>query len=91
MKAPNLEYVYDMSWAEFQIRLFAFKRSEIREFEKLRELMWVTYIAPHLDPKKMAKTKDGLMKLPNDKEVERVSDEQRELFIKEYKKWQNSK
>ena len=37
----------------------------------------------------MAKTKDGLMKLPNDKEVERVSDEQRELFIKEYKKWQS--
>jgi len=83
-----LEAVYDMTWAEFQIRLFAFKRMELVEAQKLRELMWNTYIAPHLDPKKMSKRKESFMPLPSDKKAVGVSEKQREIFIKEYKKWQ---
>ena len=85
----GLDAVYEMTWAEFQIRLFAFKRMEITEYSKLRELMWISYIAPHLDPKKMVKRKEQLMPLTNDKKSSGgVSDTQKEIFIKEYKKWQ---
>ena len=55
LKCPDLDFVYDMTWAEFQIRLFAYKRMDLYRWEQLRELMWVTYIAPHQDVKKMAK------------------------------------
>jgi hypothetical protein len=55
LKVADLETVYDMTWAEFQIRLFAYKRMDLYEWEKLREIMWTTYIAPHQDPKKMVK------------------------------------
>jgi hypothetical protein len=33
----------------------------------LRELMWTSYIAPHLDPKKMVKRKENLLSLESDK------------------------
>ena len=77
-----------MTWAEFQIRLFAFKRMELVEAQKLRELMWNTYIAPHLDPKKMSKRKESFMPLPSDRKSGGVSEKMKELFIKEYKRWQ---
>ena len=87
---PNLEAVYDMTWAEFQIRLFAYKRMELNEYQKLRELMWTTYTAPHLDPKKLSKRKEQFMPLPSDKKQgSGVSEAMKELFIQEYKKWQD--
>jgi hypothetical protein len=87
----DLDAVYDMTWAEFQIRLFAFKRMELTEYSKMRELMWINYIAPHLDPKKMVKKKEQLMPLTNDKKsTGGVSEEHKQLFLKEYKKWQEA-
>ncbi len=51
-------------------------------------MMWINYIAPHLDPKKMVKRKEQLMPLTNDKKSSGgVSEKQKEIFIKEYKKW----
>lgn len=80
-----------MTWSEFQIRLFAYKRMEVVEFQKLRELMWTVYVAPHLDPKRMDKTKTSFMPLPTDKNITKgVSEKQKENFIKEYQKWQKN-
>ena len=62
---------------------------ELVEYSKMREMMWINYIAPHLDPKKMVKRKESLMPLTNDKKSSGgVSEKQKEIFIKEYKKWQ---
>ncbi len=35
-----MKRVYDMSFAEFQIRLFAWRRCQDREWEKVRTLAW---------------------------------------------------
>jgi len=64
-----LDFVYDMTWAEFQIRLFAYKRQDLYEWQKLRELMWITYIAPNQDPKKMAKRKEQFLPLDGDRKT----------------------
>jgi hypothetical protein len=51
--------------------------------------MWTTYIAPHQDPKKMVKRKEAFLALDKDKKQSGgISDYQKEMFIKEYKKWQ---
>jgi len=51
--------------------------------------MWVTYVSPHQDPKKMAKRKETFLPLSGDKkQVVGVSEEQKENFLKAYKKWQ---
>ena len=88
---PSLEAVYDMTWAEFQIRLFAYRRMDLYDWEKLREVMWVTYIANYQDVKKMAKRKEQFFPLRKDKKQSiGVSQEHKELFLKEFKKWQTA-
>lgn len=85
----SLEAVYDMTWAEFQIRLFAYKRQDKYDWIKQRELMWTIYTAPHQDPKKMIKSKQKF--LPIEKESNNtnrgISDEMRQRFIGEYQKY----
>jgi len=81
-----------MTWAEFQIRLQGYKRGENARFEMLRELMWVTYVAPHLDPKKIAKTKQSFMPLPIDKKKRKgVGELQKQNFIKVFEQWQKER
>jgi len=80
-----------MTWAEFQIRLFAYKRMDLYNWQMQRELMWITYIAPHQDPKKMAKRKENLLPLNGDKKQSKgVTEEHKELFLKEFQKWQQA-
>lgn len=91
LKCPDLDFVYDMTWAEFQIRLFAYKRQDLYKWEMLRELMWVTYIAPHQDVKKMAKNKENFLPLNKDKKASTgVTEEHKQRFLKEYEKWQQA-
>jgi len=80
-----------MTWAEFQIRLFAYKRQDLYKWQMLREMMWTSYIAPHQDPKKMVKRKELFLPLNCDKKVnEGVSQEHKERFLKEFQKWQQA-
>jgi hypothetical protein len=73
-----------MTWAEFNIRLFGFKRIEKRRFLKWRDLLWTVYSAPHLDPKHMAKNINSFMPLEgnrriSDKQIERMKRAQAEF------------
>lgn len=69
-----------MTFAEFQIRLFAYKRMELREWEKVRQIAWSAFIAPHQDPKKLPKTIDRFMSLGVNNTKKGVSTEQKENF-----------
>lgn len=42
---PNLEYVYEMTWAEFRIRQFAYNRVQRNEWIKVREVAYYSYIS----------------------------------------------
>lgn len=89
LKCPDLDFVYDMTWAEFQIRLFAYKRQDLYKWQMLREMMWTSYIAPHQDPKKMPKRKENFLPLISDKkQIGVVSQEHKDNFIKAFQKWQ---
>lgn len=83
----SLEAVYDMTWAEFQIRLFAYKRQDLYDWQKLRELMWITYIAPYQDVKKMPKRKESFLRLEGEKVIQGVSEEAKQRFLEEYQKF----
>ncbi len=84
-----MDFVYDMTWAEFQIRLFAYKRQDLYKWQMLREMMWTSYIAPHQDPKKMPKRKENFLPLISDKkQIGVVSQEHKDNFIKAFQKWQ---
>lgn len=71
-----------MTWAEFQIRLFAYNRMEKLSWYKIRELAWCSVTGSHLDPKKMPKTKEQFWNLDNDSQSKsRVSPAQKEAFL----------
>jgi len=78
-----------MTFAEFQIRLFAFQRMELRAWEKVRQIAWSAFIGSHQDPKKMPKSIDKFMSLGGDKPKQGVSEEQKENFLKAYKEYLN--
>lgn len=80
-----------MTFAEFQIRLFAYKRMELREWEKVRQIAWSAFIAPHQDPKKLPKSIDKFMNLNGNAIKKGVSEEQKENFLKAYKEYLNQK
>ncbi len=70
-----------MTFAEFQIRLFAWKRTEEREWEKVRILAWYAMTGSHQDPKKMPKTITQFMRLGIDKNKPSLSEAQKERFL----------
>ncbi len=73
--------VYDMTFAEFQIRLFAYKRIQLREWEKVRMIAWSAFIGSHQDPKTMPKTIDSFMNLGDNSNKSKVSEAQKERFL----------
>lgn len=85
----RLRDVYDMTFAEFQIRLFAYKRIQLREWEKVRQIAWSATIGSHQDPKKLPKTIEKFMNLGNEKAKIGVSEDQKTNFLKVYKEYLN--
>lgn len=84
--------VYDMTFAEFQVRLFAYKRMQLREWEKFRLVAYNALVAPYQDYKKLPKTMDKFMDLSggNKKQIG-ISQEQKERFLQAYQQYLNVK
>jgi len=53
LNSPSLDYVYNMTWAEFQIRAFAYKRMQEREDLRFREVAYHSHIGGSLMLKKI--------------------------------------
>ena len=88
-----MKRVYDMSFAEFQIRLFAYKRVQEREWEKVRFIGWCATVGSHMNPKKLPKSISQFMPLGLDKkQTFSISEMQKQRFLEataEYLKQQN--
>lgn len=58
-----MDYVYNMTWAEFRLRLFAYKRQQKRLDYRQRDIMYQIYVSNWGDPKKKPATKNQYWKL----------------------------
>ena len=87
---PSLDYVYNMTWAEFRIRQFGYSRKQDNEWFKIREIAYASIIGPHLDPKKVP-TKEKYMPL-GDKPIQnnRIKKKMQEA-VEQFKKDVNGK
>ena len=63
LNCPSLDYVYRMTWAEFRIRLFSYRRQDKNEWYKVREVSYQVYVSNWQNPKKKPLTKDRFMPL----------------------------
>lgn len=76
----DINYMYDMSFAEFQIRLFAYERIQLKEWEKVRFIAYSATIGSHQDPKKLPRTIDKFLPL-GDKPKSQLTDQMKEQFL----------
>lgn len=88
---PTLDSVYDMTYAEFQIRFFAYNNVQKKEWEKIRFSAYHALIAPYQDYKKIPKTLEKFLPLNGSHKSSnsRVSEEMKERFLAEYKNYLN--
>ena len=94
LQCPSLEYVYAMTWAEFQIRAFAFNRTQERLDIRAREIAWASLIGFHSNPKKLPKTKErfwsiGTKKSNIDDRMREAIKQAQEDYFKELKQQEN--
>ena len=68
-----------MTWAEFQIRAFAYRRMQENKELLAREIAWNALLAPHYNPKKLPKSKDKFWQIGK---KEKVSDDRMKEAIK---------
>jgi len=64
-----------MTLAEFNIRLFSYRRLERNKKILVREIAWAATIGSHLDPKKLPKSKEKFMPIGNDVRISREHQE----------------
>ena len=87
-----MKRVYNMSFAEFQIRLFAWKRTQERDWEKVRLVSWYSMVGSHLDAKKMPKSLSQFMPLELDKrQVSAISEDHKQRFLEAMKEYVKNK
>ena len=58
-----------MTWAEFQIRAFAYRRMQEKKELLAREIAWAGLIGSHYNPKKLPKSKDKFWRIGTKKKV----------------------
>jgi len=63
------EQYCEMTWAEFQLRLFSYKRVNKEKWEMLRLLMYNNTVAPHRDPKRIPKSINSFMQIGSSKKI----------------------
>lgn len=84
----NLQEVYDMTWAEFMIRLHAFKRTEKNDWRKVRAVAYQTYLSGY-HGKGKPKTIEGYM--PIDQKKKKVTDSMRKRMKEAVKQYEIDK
>lgn len=81
-----------MTWAEFQIRAFAYERMELKKWQKVRKIAYSALIAPYQKPRSIPKSEKAFMPLKIDKKTQGISEEAKIRYLeatKEYLKIKN--
>lgn len=81
----SYQYLYTMTMAEFNIRLFSFNRQ--REYNEMlfREVSYYSMIGSHLNPKKIPKSKQQFWSLPSERaELKKNMNDKMEMFKRLY-------
>lgn len=76
-----------MTYAEFQIRFFAYNSVQKKEWEKIRFMAYHALVAPYQDYKNLPKSLEKFLPLNGKKYYSGVTDEVKKRFLEEYKNY----
>jgi hypothetical protein len=68
-----------------------YKRAELNDWKKVREISYYSLIGSHMNPKRLPKNIQKFMPLEGEKKDKTISDEQRNAFLIEAQKYINKK
>jgi hypothetical protein len=71
-----------MTWAEFQIRLFAYNRIQKRIDFRFREVAYASLTGSHSDPKRLPKTIEKFWSLDGKKQAVGLNEIQKKAILK---------
>lgn len=91
LNCPSLDYVYRMTWAEFCLRSFAYKRTQIEEWKKVRKVAYTALVAPYQNYKKLPTREEKWMPLGDDTKVRYLSDSAKDKFLEATRKYLNNR
>lgn len=74
----SIDEYNNITYADLMRKIDGFNKRVKANISMQRHLTWTTYIAPHLDPKKMAKSIDDFWPLEEKREVKKIDDSKRE-------------
>ena len=86
-----MEYVYDMTWSEFIIRSYAYNRIQKNEWKKIRRIAYTALIAPYQNPKRIPRSEERWMKIGNEVQRSRISEDQKIRFLEATKEYLRQK
>jgi len=76
-----------MTYAEFQIRFFAYNSVQKKEWEKVRFIAYHALVAPYQDHAKLPKSLEKFLPLGGSKTSSVVTEEVKQRFLEETKKY----
>jgi hypothetical protein len=68
-----------------------YKRAELNDWKKVREISYYSLIGSHMNPKRLPKSIQKFMPLEGEKKDKTITDEQRNAFLIEAQKYINKK
>jgi tryptophan synthase beta subunit len=68
-----------------------YKRAELNDWKKVREMSYYSLIGSHMNPKRLPKSIQKFMPLEGEKKEKTITDEQRNAFLIEAQKYINKK
>lgn len=90
LKCPSLSYVFDMTWAEFCIRLHGYNRVDKKEWEKHRLGAYWNYVNTFAYSKKKPLSIEKFLPLSK-RVIPKLNDKQREAIDKAVKEYNLNK
>lgn len=79
-----------MTWAEFQLRLFSYKRQCEREDRNFREVAFNALWSFNVDPKSLPKSKDKFWQIGKEaKSKSKITEAHRQAFLKAQQDYNN--
>ena len=86
----RLQEFYLMPFCEFILKSQAYNRMQEERLRHTRRIAFYSMIGSHLDPKKLPKSEDKFMPIGTKVSKSNISEEDRQLFLEEMRKYEES-
>lgn len=83
----SLEEAQKMTWGEFQLRTFGYRRAQENDWRKYRKVAYYSAVGSHLNHKKLPKNEVKFMPIGDELVINTVTEDHKEKFLDAWGKY----